>query len=136
MQSRDRGVLPGQEGIILQRGGEELQLQKVSDRLTTRLSDPDRLETLRTQLRPRSVRPVARGQLIEWQIAPTQLEAALQQARQSETVAFASHVYHLIASPQTFVYLLDQLTVQFAPETKIVEVDAIAAGLGLLRDKA
>ncbi|MEO0458036.1 MAG: S8 family serine peptidase [Cyanobacteria bacterium P01_A01_bin.114] len=132
----DKGVLPGQEGVILQRGGEELRLEKIENRLTTRLVDPDQLSTLRAVVQPLAVRPVARGQLVEWQVPPNRLEAVLEAVRQRPDVTFASHVYRLQISPQSRFYLLDRLTVQFMPSLGIVAVDAIAASLGLVRDKA
>ncbi|MEO1400576.1 MAG: S8 family serine peptidase [Cyanobacteria bacterium J06635_1] len=134
--SSNQGVLPGQEGLILQRGGEELRLDKVEDRFTTRLVSPDHLATVRGEVQPLSVRPVARGQLIEWQVPAARLETILDTVRQRPEVAFASHVYRLERSPQSRFYLLDRLTVQFIPSLGIGAVDAIASALGLIRDKA
>ena len=131
-----KGVRPGQEGEILQRGGQELRLEKVYDRFTTRLSQPDALAQLQAQWQLQSVRPVARGQLVEWQVAATQLEARLAAARDSDQVQFASHVYTLQASPQTRFYLLDQVTVQFEPGTNAAVADELTAPLGLVRDRA
>jgi subtilisin family serine protease/subtilisin-like proprotein convertase family protein len=131
--SFDQGVLSGQEGAILQRSGEELRLVKVPDRFTTQLVHPDRLPILQALWQPISVRAVAQGQLVEWQVNPAHLEAQLTEARSSQDVSFASHVYQLEASPQTRVYLLDQLTVQFSPDVSISAIDAIATPLGLTR---
>ncbi|MEL6137178.1 MAG: S8 family serine peptidase [Cyanobacteria bacterium J06628_6] len=131
-----KGVRPGQEGEILQRGGEELRLEKVFDRFTTRLTTADALDGLRSQWQPTSVRPVARGQLVEWQVSAQQLETVLSAARTSDQVQFASHVYHLQASPQTLFYLLDQITVQFEPGVSAVLADEITVPLGLVRDRA
>ncbi|MEA5447261.1 S8 family serine peptidase [Leptolyngbya sp. CCNP1308] len=118
-------------GEILQRGGEELLLEKVPARFTTRLTTPTALEPLQQRLNPLAVRPVAGGQLVEWQMAENGLEAALTAARQDPTVRFASHVYRLVDSPQTWVYLTDQLTVQFAPETTAATIDALLGSLGI-----
>lgn len=101
--------------LILQRGGEEMLLLPVSDRLTTRLRQPDSLAAVRSLIEPVAVRPVARGQLVEWQVSEDQLEEVLARVRQSAWVQFASRVYQLVASPRTWVYLTDQITVQFAP---------------------
>jgi subtilisin family serine protease len=131
-----KGVLPGQEGLILQRGGEELRLEKVGDRFTTRLVSPDRLAALQAAWQPLAVTPVAQGQLVEWQVPRSRFEALLAAARQSSDVRFASHVYHWQRSPQTRFYLLDQMTVQFMPGLGIAAVDAIATALGLAREQA
>ncbi|MBD2114781.1 MULTISPECIES: S8 family serine peptidase [Cyanophyceae] len=118
-------------GEILQRGGEELLLEKVPTRFTTRLTAATALEPLRQRLHPLAVRAVAGGQLVEWQMAENRLEAALTTARQDPTIRFASHVYRLVDSPQTWVYLTDQLTVQFAPDTTVATIDAILGSLGI-----
>jgi subtilisin family serine protease len=57
-------------------------------------------------------------------------------ARQTASVLFASHVYRLADSPQTWVYLTDQLTVQFAPDLAAPAVEAILGGLGLAIEKS
>ncbi|WP_278000542.1 S8 family serine peptidase [Nodosilinea sp. LEGE 07298] len=122
-------------GEILQRGGEELLLEKVPTRFTTRLSAPAALEPLRQRLNPIALRAVAGGQLVEWQVAETDIETALTLARRDPTVLFASHVYRLADSPQTWVYLTEQLTVQFAPEIAASAIDTILGGLGLAIEK-
>jgi subtilisin family serine protease len=131
----DSGPRSDFRGEILQRGGEELLLEKVPNRFTTRLVDPTALESVRQRLNPRGVRAVAGGQLVEWQVAETALEASLALARQDARVLFASHVYRLASSPQTWVYLTEQLTVQFAPDTPAQAIDSILGGLGLATEK-
>lgn len=123
-------------GEILQRGGEELLLEKVAGRFTTRLADPADLEAVQQRLNPVAVRAVAGGQLVEWQVPETALESTLALARQNASVLFASHVYRLADSPQTWVYLTDQLTVQFAPDLAAPAVEAILGGLGLAIEKS
>ncbi|RZM74854.1 S8 family serine peptidase [Leptolyngbya iicbica] len=118
-------------GLILQRGGEELLLSRVGDRFTTRLTAPTSLDELRSLITPLAVRPVAQGQLVEWQVNPERLEDALTAARQSARVQFASRVYRLVASPRTWIYLTDQITVQFAPTVMAAQRQAIVAPLGL-----
>ncbi|ASC72336.1 Calcium-dependent protease [Halomicronema hongdechloris C2206] len=119
------------QGVILQRGGEELLLEKVVDRFTTRLQDASQLQRLQSQWRPQSMRPVARGQLLEWVVPAHRLESTLAAARQDEAVRYASHVYRLVQSRQTYVYLTEELTLQVKETTLEAEVDAIAASLGL-----
>ncbi|PZO44029.1 MAG: peptidase S8 [Shackletoniella antarctica] len=120
----------------MQRGGEELLLEKVAGRFTTRLADPADLEAVQQRLNPVAVRAVAGGQLVEWQVPETALESTLALARQNASVLFASHVYRLADSPQTWVYLTDQLTVQFAPDLAAPAVEAILGGLGLAIEKS
>lgn len=125
------GVLPEQEGLILQQGGEELALEKVGDRFTLRPTDPQKLSELSSQLQTESLQPVPSVKLVEVKVDPARLEEAIQQARSLDSVAFASHVYALRSSPQTYLYLTDELTVQFAPGVPTETMRAIAADLGL-----
>ena len=107
------GPRPEYWGTILQRGGEELRVDKVPDRLTTRLRSNRALAELQQQLAPLGLRPVAAGQLVEWHLPPERLEPTLARLRQHAAVQFASHVYRLQASPRTWVYLTAELMVQF-----------------------
>ncbi|NER81731.1 MAG: S8 family serine peptidase, partial [Leptolyngbya sp. SIO1D8] len=133
MSSQDSGSAGG---LTLQRGGEEVLLVKVSDRFTTQLTSPDAITSLQAVLEPLAVRPVGRGQLAEWTIAPQRLEACLAQARTQPTVQFASHVYQLVASPHTLIYLTDQITVQFTPHLSRTQGTAIAESVGLAEVRA
>ncbi len=118
--------------LVLHRGGEELLLTKVPDRFTVQLVDPGALETVTATLGLAPGRPVAQGQLVEWVVPPEQLEATLTQARSLAAVQFASHVYSLQASPQTWLYLTDEITVQFAPTLSPPEQARCLEGLGLV----
>lgn len=122
--------------LTLQRGGEEMLLVAVRDRFTTRLTQPDAVTDLQALLSPVAVRPVARGQLVEWQINAAQLESQLAIARQQATVQFASRVYQLVASPRTWVYLTDQLTIQFDPMVTRSQRMALAERYGLAETQA
>ncbi len=117
--------------LTLQRGGEEVLLAKVADRFTTRLTSPEAVQSLAAMFHAVAHRPVARGQLVEWQVAADQLEAQIASARSHPSVQFASHVYRLQVSPRTWVYLLDQITVQFAPTVSAAQGEAIARQYGL-----
>jgi subtilisin family serine protease len=125
------GVLAEQEGVILQRGGEELALEKVSDRFTVRLIPQHPIENLARQVNALSVQPVPSADLFDLQVDPNQLDAAIQQARGSADVAFASHVYRLQSSPDTLVYLSDQITIQFADRVNKATIGTEIAALGL-----
>ncbi|MEO1791846.1 MAG: S8 family serine peptidase [Cyanobacteria bacterium J06629_19] len=137
----NKGVLPGLEGIILQRGGEELKLKKVTDRLTVCLQFADALPDLVEQWQPqsRNITPqVTQAQdiIVEWQLPAPVLDEALSALRAEEAVVYASHVYSLEASPGTYVYIANQLTVQFADAIAIKQIDSIAYTAGLIRTQA
>lgn len=129
------GPREGCMGDIIQRGGEELRVEKVPTRLTTRLHQPGGLAAVQAALSPERMRAVAAGQLVEWQVAAADLESALDQARQHPDVAFASHVYRLVDSPQTWVYLTDELTVQVASSVDQATLMGWLSDLGLVIDK-
>ena len=126
----NRGNRP-ESGLILHRGGEELLLSRVGDRFTTRLTEPTAVEEVRSLITPLAIRPVAQGQLVEWQVSTDRLEDTLAAARQSAWVQFASRVYRLDASPRTWLYLTDQLTVQFAPEVMAEQIRVLVTRHGL-----
>ncbi len=135
-----QGVSPAQAGVILQRGGEELWLYKVPNWLTIRFEDLTQsevlLETIKRQWRPLAVKSVARGQLIALKVRRQQLEKCLQMARQMTSVRFASHVYELATSPNTHLYLLEHLTVQFTANFPLRAIDELTQKLGLIRVKS
>ena len=134
-----QGVSPEQAGIILQRGGEELKLYKVRNWLTIRFEtlteQTTLLEQLKKQWHPLAVKSVARGQLVALKVSRQKLESYLQMARQMDSVRFASHVYELAASPNTHLYLLEQLTVQFTAGLPLRTIDELTNELGLIREK-
>ncbi|MBD1999166.1 S8 family serine peptidase [Leptolyngbya sp. FACHB-541] len=132
----DSGVLPESEGVILQRGGEELALEKVGDRFTVRPIPNRSLTELARQVGAVAALPVPSGRLIELQVAPDQLDRAMQIARTSEDVSFASHVYHVQNNPSTRIYLTDQITIQFATQMDGAGARAIATSLGLELEQA
>ena len=149
-ESAGKGVLPSKEGEILQRGGEELRIYKISDRLTfclqpTSSSDELMSNKLREWIdrwRPkqaRSISPQAGRDtkltkwLIEWQLPARRVDEALESLRNSPDVLYASHVYEMEASPGSYLYLANQVTAQFAAGLSVVQIEAISQPLGLIR---
>jgi subtilisin family serine protease len=134
--SSTQGPRPEYWGTILQRGGEELRIHKVVDRLTTQLHSTAALANLQQRIGPLGVRPVASGQLVEWHLTPEQMEPTLAWLRQHPAVAFASHVYQLQDSPRTWVYLTAEMMVQFVQGTAPREIEQTLSGLGLTVEKS
>jgi subtilisin family serine protease len=137
-----QGVLPEQEGMILQRGGEELHLYKLTDRLTICLGDLTVLPSLTEKWQPQKVTNITpqaihpSGALVEWKVLEHQLEDAIEQLREDPAVLYASHVYSLKVSPGSYLYLANQLTVQFTDGLPIVTIEKIAQSVGLIRSHA
>jgi len=122
-------------GMIIQRGGEELVLEKVPDRFTVRSNTNIPVPQLARNLLGswRSSIPTSRLEL--FRVASSKLEMAMSQARSSTNVAFASHVYQIKGNPGTAVYLSDQMTIQFASWVDTTRINSIAAKFGLILDK-
>ena len=93
------GVSEENIGNILQRGGEELALSKVSDRFTIRPNNPEASDQLAKTLPAELSLEIPQVQLEEFIVAPDQRDQAMQTARESDQVAFASHVYQLENHP-------------------------------------
>jgi peptidoglycan hydrolase-like protein with peptidoglycan-binding domain len=68
-------------------------------------------------------------------VAPERLDAAMQAARASDAVTFASHVYCPANNPSTFFYLTDQITIQFGEQVNEESRNTIAnaANLTIIR---
>lgn len=129
------GISPNNLGVVLQRGGEELILKKALDRFTVRSSRAVSPQEVFPNFLSSQSRHIAKVNLELFTVAPTRLEAAMVQARSSQNIIFASHVYKLKHSPGTFVYLNDQMTIEFAPGVNEKKISAIAAEFGLVKDK-
>lgn len=125
------GVPERSVGVLLQRGGEELALVKVSDRFTISATNSQAVNQLTSSLPVESSREIKSAQLQELTVAPKQRDAVMQAARNHDAVAFASHVYQLKDNPETLVYLTDQLTIQFSSDVDEKAIASIAAEFGL-----
>ncbi|HEY9690043.1 MAG TPA: peptidase S8, partial [Coleofasciculaceae cyanobacterium] len=119
-------------GLMLQRGGDEVLLEKVSDRFivrpkTDRPLDPARLPGVT------AVNPLGPGMaLIEVQVAPEALDRTMQAAREAQAFDYVSHVYQYAGQSATRVYLGDEITIVFHPDLLATAIDAISQGLGLI----
>ena len=132
----DSGVPDSSLGMIIQRGGEELILEKISDRFTVRKNSNISVKELAQNFLGswRNTIPTSRLELFK--VAPSSLEMAMSQARSSTSVAFASHVYQIKGNPGNRVYLSDQITIEFASWVDSPRINAIAAKFGLILYKA
>jgi subtilisin family serine protease len=133
--SLSAGVSPSNLGIILQRGGEELILEKVSDRFTIRPTKNLSAQELGLPNYVSWRRSIPQAQLEVFAVSPNQLDAAMAIARASQNVAFASHVYQIQNSPGTHVYLGDQITIQFAAWVDLAKIKTITTTINLVEDK-
>lgn len=122
------------EGKILHRSGEALLLEKAIDRFTLALHTMDSLDSLaqlREKLEAERLCLLSTLALVEFRVSPDRLDQAMQQARECSEVRFASHVYAMDCSPNTPIYLTNQITVQFAETTDVEVMRTIAHSSGL-----
>ncbi|WP_414527092.1 S8 family serine peptidase [Nodularia chucula] len=129
------GVPTSSWGMVLQRGGEELVLDKVLDRFTVRPTGNFNSQQLSQVSGAVWQGSIPQADLEIFTVLPQQLEAAMLAARAAENVAFAGHVYRIQDHPGTLVYLNDQVTVQFASGIDATTIEAIASRFGLVKHK-
>jgi subtilisin family serine protease len=134
------GVSEERVGTILQRGGEELLLTKLDNRFTVCPipgSDPEGLAA-KIAATQHAIVPggsVERQPLVEFTVEPRQLDATIAAARRLPEVAFVSHVYQANNDPGTWIYLTDEITIQFAEDVDAATRDAFSSSLGLQAQK-
>ena len=144
------GVPQGREGLILQRGGEELVLRKSRDRFTLRLRDTELGEridsapfsskaampgspahfSLWRELPLRNRQPLPHH--LQWvEVPEAELESAMATARQSASTQYVSHTYEIYNDPRAKVYLTDEITVEFTQPLSSTLLESLIAPLGL-----
>lgn len=130
------GIPDSSLGMIIQRGGEELILEKIPDRFTVRKNSNISTKQLAQNFLGswRGAIPTSRLELFK--VAPSSLEMAMSQARSSTDVAFASHVYQIKGNTGNRVYLGDQITIEFASWVDYARINTIAAKFGLILYKS
>lgn len=129
----DTALLDMNQGT-LQRGGEALALEKAVDRFTLCPMAGYALSQVLEALGSQVVTPIL-ANLVEIHVDPSRLEELMRAARNSPAVTFVSHVYQMVQSPGTLLYLTDQITLQFneAVEADRMHAIATAAGLRILK---
>ena len=122
-------------GLMLQRGGEELVLEKIDDRFTVTANAKDQVPQLANQVSAQ-VNAVRLPKMTEFVVPAADRDAAMKTMRQSDAVKYASHVYQFKNDPASRIYLTDRLTVQFIPALKPEAIEAITKPLGMTLVKA
>jgi subtilisin family serine protease/subtilisin-like proprotein convertase family protein len=122
-------------GKLLQRGGEELLLEKVEDRFAVNAKTKEQVRDLAAKIPAEPNPNVALPKMTEFIVDPAQADEVMQQVRNAEEVNYASHVYEIKNSPGTRVYLTNQITIQFAPRETPETIAAIAKEFALSQVK-
>lgn len=134
--SEGAGVGEERVGTILQRGGEELLLSKLDDRFTVGLLPGVEPAALAAKIAAtqHAIVPGGSGErppLVEFTVKPSQLDETIAAARSLPEVAFVSHVYQADKVPGTWIYLTDEISIQFALDVDAATRDAFSNSLGL-----
>lgn len=116
-------------GLVLQRGGEQWVLEKVPDRLTVALKS-NTASGWDKDLPSLTSRPIATN-FSELTVDPQSLETAITSARNSQDVAFASHVYQIKNAPGTYTYLSNEITIQWSETSDKATRNALIQQYGL-----
>ncbi len=116
-------------GNFLLQGGKKLNLRKVDDKFTLRLSVGTTPKDVESKLGVVHSRRLAPYNLNEF--STSELDQAMENARKGKETVFASHVYSFENDPKSRLYLSDQITVKFKPETSDTEIEDIASSYGL-----
>jgi subtilisin family serine protease len=118
-------------GKILQRGGEELLVEKLDDRFAVNATSKQEAWNLVNKV-PVQINPgAAPPQLTEFIVDPDQKDQVLNQVRSDDQVNYASHVYQVRGNPASQLYVTNQITIQFDPEVKGETIQAIAQEFAL-----
>jgi subtilisin family serine protease len=123
-------------GRVLQRGGQELQLEKVEYRFVVNAVDKAAAKALAITLPAQVNRGAAPPKMTEFMVSPAEVNQVMQTVRQDPTVNYASHVYQFKNQPGSRVYLTNQVTIQFDPGLNPDQIHAIAVEFGLAQIKA
>jgi subtilisin family serine protease len=135
--SSGNAAMPGESrGLILQRGGEEILLEKVADRFTVGGIDQTNLPALAQRISAQVQTHPYLPQVAELVVPPQRRDQAMQDVRQSGDVGYASHVYQVRHDSTSRIYLGKQLTVQFAPSVSAFRIAQLTGQLGLQQVKA
>ena len=130
------GVSASNLGLVLQRGGEELILEKALDRFTVRFVTDFPVQRLSQVSWGIWQGSITQAHLELYQVTSDRLEEAIAQARADQNVVFASHAYTVHDNPGAFVYLSDQITIQFTPKLDPAKITLIVSQFNLVQDKA
>ncbi|MBD1825237.1 S8 family serine peptidase [Cyanobacteria bacterium FACHB-DQ100] len=131
-QSQGNASIPEENrGRILQRGGEELLVEKLDDRFAVNATSKEQAWDLVNKA-PIQINPgAAPPQLTEFVVAPNQKVQVLNQVRSEEQVNYASHVYQIKDNPGSKLYVTNQITVQFDPAVSPDVIRSIAEEFAL-----
>ena len=136
-QSPYGGVPAGQEGMILQRGGEELLLEKRHDRFGVRSGvELKGIQAVTPEwsanLPIAQIETIAPLGLLEVRLREgANLDQVMGQVRSHPQVLYATHVYGLVGDPETLIYIGDEITIAFDATVSSARINSITAAAGL-----
>jgi subtilisin family serine protease len=122
-------------GLILQRGGVEIKVDKVDDRFIVASDHPEELEALAKRHSAAAQESATPNQITEFTVPPQERDQAMKEMRASGEVTYAAHVYQFKDDPTNPIYLSDEITIQFTPNTPSSVINQVAKDSGLQQVK-
>jgi subtilisin family serine protease len=122
-------------GLILQRGGQELALEKIDDRFTVGSFGKTNINDLALRHSAQINPDTTPSKIAEILVDPAQQDQVMRDVRQSGQVGYAAHVYQAKNDPTSRFYLTNQITVQFAPQVTAATIGQIITAVGLKQIK-
>jgi subtilisin family serine protease len=125
------GVPEENLGFILQRGQDEIVLQKLTNQFTVQLAQPFGGQPNNLPITITDHQSIPVGKLEAITVPSDQLDEAMNLARESDKVNFASHVYQPVNDPSMIIYLTNQVTIQFEQTVSETTRQRITEAVGL-----
>ena len=121
------------QGKLIHRGNENLLLEKVTDRFAVRLKRGKSSSDIARRYHSHHNKCFHRQHLDEFSVSSDKCDEIMDQLRASDDVEFATHVYHLESDTEHPVYITDEVTIQFQPDTndQLIEALVVESGLNL-----
>ena len=117
------------DGDHIYRNGRRIPVVKQDDVFTVLTTDEETIEEIRQLDGIDGVRPLE-GPVVRVDVQPEHRDAAMEITRGEATISH--HAYHVADSPQTRIYLTDQVVVGFHADVPTDRIEEILAGLELV----
>lgn len=124
-------VAQKKHGNFLWQGGKKINLKKLPDKFTIRLAAGTNPKDMESKYGIAHSRRLAPYNLNEFSAVENELDQAMDNVRKGNETIFAGHVYSFENDPKSRIYLTDQITVKFKPETSDIEIGNLASSYGL-----
>jgi len=115
----------------LRQGGRQVRLRRKEDRFAARMKRGHQASAVASAAGVARSESLPDQNLETFTVTPERRDQAMADVRGGGEVEFASHVYEVEGDPASRIYLTDEITVQFTPNTNEDDIEAIAERYGL-----